>query len=309
MQGTYDTAVTLTNLSPSTNYDFRVRTDCGDTVSTWVDLSFTTLQKPATLPYNCDFNNPAENAQWLFTTTCGTAVVSFTTACGTLPLPYLQNFDSTEPFTIPNCWGRINPYAGHPQVNAGYAHSANNSLKFMCNPNGNAPVYAVLPEFGSDLSELQINFWTRRESANSGTLSVGYVTDPASAATFVPLMSVSSAQIGDDDYHNYLVKFDSVATDDTLHYYITFKYGQNTSWYWFVDDIQVMVIPPCLEPGSLTAANITSSSVDLSWTDVANSYSVFYRAEGDSAYTELFGVTLTGGVYTLSGLSAGRASA
>ena len=248
--------------------------------------------------------------QWYLALICNgdtipSAVAMFTTACGELSLPYVQNFDSTEPFTIPNCWGRINPYAGHPQVNAGYAHSANNSLKFMCNPNGNAPVYAVLPEFGSDLSELQINFWTRRESANSGTLSVGYVTDPASAATFVPLMSVSSTQIGDDDYHNYLVKFDSVVTDDTLHYYITFKYQQSDSWYWFVDDIQVTVIPPCLEPGSLTAANITSSSVDLSWTDVANSYSVFYRAEGDSAYTELFGVTLTNGVYTLSGLSAG----
>ena len=247
--------------------------------------------------------------QWYLALICNgdtipSAVAMFTTACGELPLPYVQNFDNTDPFTIPNCWGRINPYAGHPQVNAGYAHSANNALKFMCNPSSNAPVYAVLPEFDSDLSELQINFWTRREGVNSGTLSVGYVTDPDDAATFVSLMSVSSAQIGDDDYHNYLVKFDSVATDDTLHYYITFRYAQSSSWYWFVDDIQVTVIPPCLEPSALSADNITISSADLSWTDVANNYAVYYRAEGDSVYTEVFGVTLTNGVYTLNGLSA-----
>ena len=248
--------------------------------------------------------------QWYLTLICNgdpipTAVASFTTACGTLPLPYLQNFDSTEPYTIPNCWNQINPYAGHPQVNDGYAHSADNALKFMCNPNGNAPIYAVLPEFDADFSELQINFWTRRESSNSGTLSVGYVTDLTDASTFVPLMYISSSEIGDDDYHNYLVKFDSVVTDDTLHYYITFKYGQNTSWYWFVDDIQVTVIPPCMEPSSLSATNITISGADLSWTDVANEYAVFYRAEGDSLYTEVNGVTLTNGVYTLDGLAAG----
>ena len=206
---------------------------------------------------------------------------------------------------MPHCWGQINPYAGYPQVNAGNAHSADNALKFICNPNSNAPVYAVLPEFDSDLSELQINFWTRRESASSGTLSVGYVTDLANAATFVPLMSVSSSQISDDEYHIYLVRFDSVVTDDTLHYYITFKYEQNATWYWFVDDIQVSVIPPCQEPASLSADNITISSADLSWTDIANSYAVFYRAQGDSLYTEVNNVTLTNGVYTLTGLDAG----
>jgi len=248
--------------------------------------------------------------QWYLTLGCNgdsisSAEATFTTDCGLVQLPYMQNFDGTEPFSMPLCWNQINPYAGHPQVNAGNAHSADNALKFMCSPSGNAPVYAVLPEFDADFSELQINFWTRRESASSGTLSVGYVTDLADASTFVSLMSVSSNEIGDDDYHNYLVKFDSVATDDTLHYYITFKYAQTATWYWFVDDIQVTVIPPCSEPESLSAANITISSADLSWTDVANNYAVYYRAEGDSVYSEIDNVTLTNGVYTLDGLAAG----
>ena len=248
--------------------------------------------------------------QWYLSLLCNgdtvsSAMATFTTACGQLSLPYVQNFDETEPFSIPHCWDKINPYVGYPQVNEGYAHSGSNALKFICSPTGNAPIYSVLPEFDEDLSDIQINFWTRRESASSGTLSVGYVTDPADAATFVPMMSVSSAEIGDDDYHNYLVKFDSVATSDTMHYYITFKYEQASYWYWFVDDIQVTLIPSCLEPTSLSAGAVTISSVDLSWTDVASSYVVYYKAEGDSVYSEAPGATLTNGVYTLDGLAAG----
>ena len=57
---------TFENLTPNTAYDIYVRTICGNDFSAWSNVlsTYTLIAAAATLPYTCDFENPAENALW-----------------------------------------------------------------------------------------------------------------------------------------------------------------------------------------------------------------------------------------------------
>ena len=68
--GTFETiygekSVMLTDLVPSTAYDFYVQSLCNNGAwSDWKKLSFTTLQTPATIPYSHGFEDATENGKW-----------------------------------------------------------------------------------------------------------------------------------------------------------------------------------------------------------------------------------------------------
>ena len=65
---TTDTFLTINNLNTNETYQWRVRTNCGDGgFSSWHNGP--DLYIPATVahvPYNCDFEDPAEYSQWIF---------------------------------------------------------------------------------------------------------------------------------------------------------------------------------------------------------------------------------------------------
>lgn len=247
---------------------------------------------------------------WYLDMDCGgesvqTPLHYFTTGCGLISAPYSEGFEYVNPGENPPCWNTINSVAegayhfpGVGNIIGQYTHTGNHSYKFR---NGN-PQYAIMPEFDNVFSTLQVNFWTRREGSGSGTFYVGYVTDPQSDSSFVPLLTISGAQL-DNSYHNYTVRYDSVQTEANTHYYIAFKYECTVTWFWYMDDISVTEITPCMTPESLNASNATGSSIDLSWTGNADEYTVYYRVVGETTYTQIDNVTLNAsGVYTLGGL-------
>ena len=65
---TTDTFLNLTGLQISTHYDWKVRSHCDTSgMSDWSMVkTFTTLQHPATLPYQCGFEDNVENLEWGF---------------------------------------------------------------------------------------------------------------------------------------------------------------------------------------------------------------------------------------------------
>ena len=235
-----------------------------------------------------------------------TPSTTFNTLCGAVNAPHFQGFENLATNAIPNCWNVINPYQNYPGAISNYAYEGAQMLKFNNNYSIASPQYAVMPEFADNFNTLQINFWCRREGANSGTFSVGYVTDPVNGNTFTPIWSISGEQIGDNDYHNYTVKFDSVNTMPDVHYYITFRYECTTEWFWYLDNVRVMLIPECNIPENLTTNNISTTSADLGWTSNASSYTLYYKPVTDSIYSSLPGITLNAdGIYTLGNLMPG----
>ena len=59
-------AFTVTGLTASASYDIYVRAYCDPVEqSNWLNKSFQTTASPASFPYVCQFNDSAENAQWM----------------------------------------------------------------------------------------------------------------------------------------------------------------------------------------------------------------------------------------------------
>ena len=223
--------------------------------------------------------------------------------CNSFTLPYSQDFNSLPDNTIPDCWSQINPSNGYPKTTDAYTSPGDNVLAFKCGNNGTQSIYAVLPQMPEDLSKLQIQFNTFRESNNSGTFSVGYVTDPTDSGTFVPVWSINAAQIGDNVPHSYTVSFENVDNDSAATRHITFKYASTNSLCWFVDDIIVEEIPTCVLPTDLVVRQVTSSSATVSWEGIAESYNLYYKTSDDTGWIVIQGVTIDENGYTLEGLT------
>ena len=279
-----DEGYTLEGLTPSTTYQYKVEAVCEEGNMT------------------SDIN--------VFTTECGGAISVAAT-------PYEQNFDAVPAQGIPSCWTRVSEfnYSGnsgietYPSVNNTYGGSDPNML--MAAYNGPVIVLA-LPEFTEDINTLRLYFEAKVAKTDAAPLEIGYLPSAEStAADFQALTSLSAADYTPSNWNNavylpYVVNFDTLETVPAGVIALRVNSANSTVFcQWHLDNFMVSLIPSCEAPAplSLSSSNITKNSADLTWEEVADTYSVFYKAEGDNEFTEVPGVSLENGIYTLSGLT------
>ena len=211
------------------------------------------------------------------------------TDCNT-PTPYTQDFEAVADYSLPDCWSQVNPFdGGYPAVESYQPHEGSKALRFRTYQ---TPQLAVMPTFTQPLNTLQISFWTRRENTNSGTFSVGYVTDINSANSFVPVWSRTAAQMSNNNYQFFTVSFEDVAVDPSLNYRIAFRYEASSAFITFNgntdygDEMTFTTIPggvepnPCDVPTSLHATDIQNESITIAWDANAGvvGWNIRYRA-------------------------------
>ena len=264
-QGTIEVATsnpyTISSLTPSTLYDIYVQADCGggDT-SFWSNPGhFSTECVAITVPYTENFNN--------YTTTATSTLA---------PTGYPND-------NMPLCWtflNRVTNTSIYPQVFlSSYSSYAVSGNCLFFKSSSSTPLYAVLPEFTDNISDLALSFSYRNESVSTsnGTLYVGYMTDPTDATTF------TSVQTCNQTTTITLIE-DVVFTNAPVGSYIAFKYqgGDYNNYYLSIDNVNVDIIPTCPKPHNLTISNVTNSSVELTWTEVgtATAWTVAYGPEG-----------------------------
>ncbi len=257
----------FTGLTPSTNYDFYFRTNCGG----------------------------GDYSEWMLMTVA--------TACDAMPVPYTEDFDSYAGTTydqegpVPTCWSSFTTSSTYeaPHVTSSstgcYPHSGTNALTFVSNNGSSA--YAVLPMFDQPLNTLKLRFWYEFESASSGTLTVGYVTSSANLSTFVPVATINGVSSLTKDSVDFSTAGNVPATGN-----IVFCWYKESTWYTCgIDDIEVVlagsgpgpVDPDCPAPTALTVSNVTSTSVALDWTqaDDVNGWIIYYKKASASSWTTI----------------------
>ena len=277
---TEDTTFVLTNLTPATLYEISARSICaaGDT-SVWIpSISFLTecgALGTSSLPYTCDFEN--------------------------------NNFGGSELYPLPVCWQRTGdidrPYVERVSV---FAHSG---TRYLTTGDDATDYYVILPQINTaelSASELQLGFYAMI-SDFSGSIDVGVMTDSTDVMTFTPVSTINALT---QSYTEFEVPLSHYTGNGS---YIAMRmnsvggtdyYGNHLYATIYIDDVTLDYIPDCQQPADLSQDNLTSSSADLSWSDVTDSYVLYYRIEGTSEYTQVNNVTLTNGIFTLSGLSA-----
>ncbi len=265
----------LSNLLPSTDYVVRVKADCGE----------------------------GSQSNWL--------LKSFKTRCTPESLPFEHNFDSDATGTsagLPQCWTRVNDattasYQSYPYVMSGdsYAHSTPNHLRFYrTTESSGAPLHqmAVLPEMDAPINSLILSFWAKASSSSYNKLSVGVMTDPDDATTFVQYQEVTIPTT----YTEMTVNFENYVGSGR---YIAISCDRGTySRTFYVDDISVVVDNSCKKPMDLDVADITTTSAVFTWTpggEVSN-WQVQYKKTSDADWSESIAVSETAS-YTLINLT------
>ena len=239
---TSNLTATLSGLSPMTTYYVWIRSNCSASdQSIWIGLP------------------------------------SLLTACAPVTTMF-ENFDSYPTGSIvPQCWARIvdGSSPGSQTISSTTPASGSRNL-YQYSDSSSIPVIVVLPEFSNINAGTHWLRFKARVSTAPGDLEVGYVTDPADAATFVVLSTIA---INNTTY--------SSGADYTVNVPTTVPAGarlavrnaaDGNSYYW--DDVYWEVIPTCFMPSGVTLSTITSTSAALSWTAPstapANGYTVYY---------------------------------
>jgi hypothetical protein len=173
-----------------------------------------------------------------------------------LAIPYSYDFEEEW------SWDEWSSLSGSNERVQGIHHSGSYNLIFKGSTNN----IVVLPQFQNESNTLQISFWTRPEGNTMpycGTFSVGYLTDPADASTF---SAVKTYRYDDWTTYNYLQKtvyLNNVPGGAR----IAFRHNpESANYYWFVDDVEVSLLPSCIPPENLSVSGIGASAATFSWT-------------------------------------------
>ena len=305
-----------------------------------VDPATATVVTAATHPYEVQNLTDATAYQFYVRAVCDATdhsawspVVGSVTPCnGALALPYSEDFDgyvansssSSYPSDYPNdilpaCWSFLNRSTNSDEypmafltTNSGYAVSGN-CLFFRSS--ASTPLYAVLPEFTDNLQSQVLTFTYRNEgvSTSNGTLSVGYMTDPADANSFVEVDTFPQTTTLTTD----TVEFATVpATANNAR--IVFKYtgGQYNNYYLSLDNINVtlagsgpVITDPTVATNAASALGQTTATLNATITNPDNvtitAKGFEWKATTGGSYTQIAG-TGTGNNFTanLTGLTA-----
>ncbi len=260
-------------LTPSTLYDFYVRSVCSGTTSAW--------SGPCT-----------------FTTSCG-AVSS---------LPWSEGFESLTTVgskILPPCWtyenvaGTIGPTSSST---TGTYYGPHNGTNYIYTSYNNT-TWVFTPPMSLDSASYDFSFYMENKSPTS---PVDFLMDVAYGATNNSAGMTNVLSTGVVCSNSSYIKFTYSFTPGAAGtYYFGVKTTSVTSapWYISLDDFRLEPTPHCPVPLTLTITGITITSAQVGWTG-ATTVDIDYGGAGHTAGTGTIvsGVTLNPTtISTLSG--------
>ncbi|MDC1370330.1 fibronectin type III domain-containing protein, partial [Flavobacteriales bacterium] len=237
--------VNVTGLTPSTCYQFWVRSICsvGDT-SVW--------QGPTTICTDC------------------------------APLPdYCTDFESASVGSLPLCWTSFintTATAAYIQTYGFNANSGTNCVRMYNATDANATMMLIAPEVSTlSVGTHRANFWMRGDT----TVTIGTMTNPTNPGTFTPFQTLQGLNTG--SYTNFKVDFTGYTGTDTYIAFLWAPGATYDNVY--IDDFCWEVLPSCEKAPVVTVLNPGQDSTTLrvGW-NLDTSQTSFITAYGPSGY-------------------------
>ncbi len=227
------------------------------------------------------------------------STIAVRTACGITPVPYSTDFNEFATGQMPFCWDVAD--TGHTSSNTfpcayNYSSNAHSGPVYFEFETSNGDVEtAVLPEFDTPISSLQMNFWACATNTANFVFEVG-VVESGNFVVYDTVAITQSSSFSSSNYHYYQVFFNEyTGTGDRIALRVT-PAGTATSYTFFMDDIEVTEFGGCFPIENLAVSNIGSSSVTLTWHDASNSgatYTVYDMADTSVVETAINDTTVT----------------
>ncbi|WP_445717549.1 choice-of-anchor J domain-containing protein [Flavobacterium sp.] len=216
-------------LTPNTLYEVYVRSDCG-TFSSWA------------------------------------GPITFRTACETFTVPFSEGFNSTSPTEA--CWTKLNVNADGDAWDTNYTlnpfegdQSAAITTDFNAGANNDWLISPTITLTGNQ----RLKFHYRVQSAgepNDFELLLSTTGNTPASFTNTLIANTSYSNI---TYVEQVVDLSAYSGDVNIAWHV--PNGGLDGWRLYIDNVIVEDIPSCVEPNTLVASNVTSTSVDLSWID------------------------------------------
>ena len=236
-------------------------------------------------------------SRWLLLTLF-TLLVGVSPAWGQQALPYSYGFEDNDLAT--DGWAKQNPGNNNSSkfiISTSAKQNGTYGFQFSSYDGGTANQLLISPELNAPSGVVVSFAYKNSSSYGAETFKVGYSTtdtDPASFTWGDPINESSTAW----------KTFEETYPSGTK--YIAVNYTSNNKYYLYVDDFSFSAPPTCIKPTGLTSTNLSSSSVDLSWTSTAGNFQIQYKKTSDGDWT-LVNEILDATTYTLSGLEPATA--
>ena len=215
--------------------------------------------------------------------------VDFITDCEAVTLPYTYGFEDSESSKW-NCWEKG---TGITIATGSAIHEGGKGLQFY-NANGST---FVSPEL---------------EGTENGAAFYFYYGVYSSAQTFQVGYCVNGNWTWTDD-----IEASNITNSNSQDYagwvqYVNEQLPENTtqvaikctsSYYFFVDDIEITGAPSCEAPTNLTVSDITATTAFISWSGGSGTYCIDYREVSGSWNEAPLVPNHPGGSYTIQGLT------
>ena len=272
--------ISLSDLLPGTNYDFRVKNICSSGESFYTTISFQTLCDVYQVPFEEGFEGGFD----------------FTFAAGFIASPL--------------CWANINPAADsykwqtsttyHSGAKSAYyygsTYSTTTSQDWLITPqvnlSGNERMHFYVKKSGAS-NPIGINIYAYDASSED-------ISSAADVASFVLIDSVPSAALTTTDWYEYEL---NLSDWGGTYRFALVPYAGAGGLY--VDDFSITELPECIRPvmSSVASSEITANEATISWSDENNSqWIVYYKP---AAATEWASETASSTEVTLTDLIQG----
>ena len=265
---------TVTWSNPGTSTNFRVYYTTGNTTDS-VDVSATTVtltglaaasSYSVTVAVLCEdggMSDPSLPAT--FNTPCVGAISN---------MPWTETFngctgsDQNTDGEVPACWDTYSYETGagfYPHVvtysgsTSTYGYSPDQSQSLFLKASGiDGMAIAILPPFAYSLDDLKLKFWYRYEDANTGELTVGYVTGSNLPTDFVPVATMTGVS-GNGS-------IDSVTFNNTpAGARMAFRWVKNATGVWYslcIDNVTVSLTDTTVTPQPPTTYTVSATTAD-----------------------------------------------
>ena len=276
---TTSTNYSLTGLTPSTNYNVRVKSNCNSSGSIWINYSFKTECEPISL------------------------------------LPYSESFDTygtgTAATSYPSCWTRnVSISANTPYISSTAISSPGAMYFYGYNVDREVavchPIDATIP-----INTLTVYFKMRYSTLDNNGIQVGVMSDPNDFSTFVPIGNRQTLSAVDTWEEKAVDLIDYSGNGK----YIALAAIAPASEYAraYVDDFIINYTPNCPNVYGLNLEAASTTSVKVTWdnsTDMGDGFNIAYSSNLNSPFNPANAtiIPLTTGThlpYIISGFNAG----
>jgi hypothetical protein len=256
---------TITNLDPTTDYQFRAFALDGSNFIYGNIKNFSTIPTPDTLPYFCNFEDTTQNNSWILTN--GTAL---------------------------NQW-----YIGAPGSNGlngnGLFISDDNGLTVSYDNTSSASVFASTYIQFNSAPEFTLSFdWSNMGGYWDGFISVYLVplNYMLTSGTMIPYTyNVSEQFMGDTTWQHKTIILGSQYSNNT--YQLVFMwynedFGMGSNIAGKIDNVTIAALS-CATPTNLNVSTITTNTAELTWSHYtpAPEFIVDYQIVGDTIWNSV----------------------